>query len=221
MKTKSTFRIMKIAVIAVALFITSCASTRVTSDWKDESYQKKPEKVVVMALLNEAAERRLMEDEFVGALNAAGINALPGYAVLTEGKPDKEIVAAKVRELGADTLLMTKLVDRKTERNYVPGTPYLPPASYYDWYGYYGGFYPPPPGYYPGYPPGYYPPGYSPGYLVERVYDVAEANLYDVKTGKLVWSAVTENEIRGNDRKAIKSYVSEILKSLRKKNLVR
>lgn len=215
--------------LAAALLIaSSCASTRVTSDWKDESYVKKPGKILVLALLNDGAQRRLMEDELVSQLKSEGIDAIPGYTVLPEGKPqDKEVIAAKVREVGADTLLLTRLVDKKTVQEYVPGTPYYPPTAYHDWYGYYGGFYPAYPGYArgyapggpPPYPPGY-PPGYSPGYTTETVYNIAEANLYDAATGKIVWSARTESQAQGNDERAIKSYVSQIMKSLRKQNVI-
>ncbi len=221
MRTNYTY--MRVTLIAAALVLASCASTRVTSDWADESYRKQPNKVVVMALMDQIAERRLIEDEFVSEFKSSGVEALASYAVLPEAKPgDREAIAAKVRELGADALLMARLVDRKTERDYVPGAPYIPPASYYDLHSYYGRFYPPGfySGPYAGFYSGAYPGGYSPGYVTERVYGIAEANLYDVTTGKLVWSAVTETEMRGNNRKEIKSYVDQVVKSLRKKNLV-
>jgi hypothetical protein len=136
---------------------------------------------------------------------------------------DKETIAAKVKDAGADAVLMTRLTDKKTVRDYVPGTAYMPPPSYLDWYGYYGGFFTPYP---PGYPPGYpgsaavYPPGYMPGYVEETVYDIAEANLYDAETGKLIWSAVTESPVQGNDNKAIKSYVAKVLDAMRKQRLM-
>jgi hypothetical protein len=53
-----------------------------------------------------------------------------------------------------------------------------------------------------------------------RLYNIAEANLYDAATGKIVWSARTESQAQGNDEKAIKSYVSQIMKSLRKQNVI-
>ena len=221
MRTNYTY-IKQLMLITVALVLTSCASTRVTSDWSDVSYQKKPNKVVVMALINERANRRLIEDEFVREFRKSGLEAQASYAVLPEAKPgDKEAVEAKVKELGADALLMSRLIDRKTERDYVPGTTYVPPAGYYDWPSYYHGFYPS--GFYPGPYAGYYggyPGGYSSGYVTERVYYIAETNLYDVTTGRLVWSAVTKTEMRGDNRKEIKSYVDEVAKALREKNLV-
>jgi hypothetical protein len=113
-------------------------------------------------------------------------------------------VAAKVKEVGADALLLARLVDRKTVQEYVPGTPYYPPMSYRNWQNYYGG----------------YSPAYSPGYTTEIVYTIAEANLYDTATGKIVWSAVTETEMSGNDQKAIRSYASELLEAMRKQELI-
>ncbi len=210
--------------IAAAMFVvTACATTKVTSDWKDPSYGKKPGKVLVLALSNDGGQRRLLEDELAGRMKSAGMDAIPGYTVLPEdGRANKEVVAAKVRELGADAVFTNRLVDRKTVQEYVPGTPYYPPEAYHDLYGYYDGFYPP---YGPGYggygAGGVPPPRYSPGYTRETVYNIAEANLYDAATGTLVWSARTESEMRGNDRKAVNSYASEIMKSLQKQGLVR
>jgi hypothetical protein len=215
--------------LAALLIISACATTRVTSDWKESSYRKKPQNILVLSLTKDGAERRLMEDELASRLKSAGVTAVPSYTVLPGAGPaDKETIAAKVRELGADAVLTTRLVDRKTVEEYVPGAAYYPPASYYNLYGYYDGFYPPyPPGYtYPpgygagGYAPPYPPPAYPPGYTKETVYNIAEANLYDGATGKLVWSARTETEMGGNDRKAVKSYTSKIVKTLEKRGLV-
>jgi hypothetical protein len=218
-----------LSIVAAIFLVTACATTKVTSDWKDPSYAGKPGKVLVLALLDDAGQRRLMEDELTGRMKSAGMDAIASYTVLPEAKPsDKEAVAAKVRELGADAVFTTRLVDRRTVQEYVPGTAYYPPAAYHNLYSYYDGVSRPYPPAYRGYPPGYgaggvgpYPPAYSQGYTREAVYNIAEANMYDAVTGTLIWSARTESEMRGNDRKAINSYASEIMKSLEKQGLVK
>ena len=205
MKPTNGNKQMLLTFVAAALVLASCSSTRVTSDWADQSYQKKPGKVMVVALAQQNADLRLVEDEFVNQLKSSGVDAVPSYAVLPDtAQRDKTAVEAKARELGADAVLVTRLVDRKTEREYVPGTPYGPGP----YGGYYGGYY------------GAHPGGYSPGYVTEREYGIADANLYDVTTGKPVWSAVTETEMHGNNRKEIRSFVDQVVKDLKKKDMI-
>jgi hypothetical protein len=52
------------------------------------------------------------------------------------------------------------------------------------------------------------------------VYGIAETNLYDLTTGKPAWSAVTETELRGDNREDIKSFVDVVVKSLKEKELI-
>ena len=205
----------------MVLVAAACATSHVVSDWKDQSYQKKPQKIMVVALLDQQADRRMVEDELSKQLREEGTNAVPAYTVLPDGKrAGKELLQAKVGELGADAVLMTKLLDKKTVRDYVPGQTYFPPSAFGDWRGYYGGYYPPMGAYPPGFAGPGYPPVSSPGYAVQKEYAVAEANLYDAASGKLIWSAVTETEIRGNDQKAIRSYASRVMKSLLDQGLI-
>jgi hypothetical protein len=203
-----------LSVFLAALVLTACASTRVTSDWSDPSYGKQPAKVLVLSSAKQTADLRLVEEAFAAELKSSGVDAVPGYTVLPEGKRiGKEAVEAKARDIDADALLVAKLVDRKTERDYIPGAAYGPPAGYYGYSGYYPGLYG---GFYDAYPGG----GYSAGYVTERVYGIAEATLYDLATGKPVWSATTETEMRGNNRKEIKSYVEQVVKAMKKKDLI-
>ena len=47
---------------------------------------------------------------------------MPASTVMPgNGPAGKEMIEAKLRELGADAVLMTKLLDRKTVREYAPG----------------------------------------------------------------------------------------------------
>lgn len=219
MKINGVVLLRRFATPAAILIALSCASTRVTTDWKDQAYQKKPQKVLVLAMMGDDAYRRLLEDELVNQLKAEGIDAIPGYTVWPENKlPGKKDLAAEIKEVGADTLFLTRLVDRKKVEEYTPGPIYTPPPAYYNWPSYYGGFYQPYGSYHPGHASPYaYAPG---GYSTEIIYDIAEANLYDAATEKLIWSAVTESETSGSDRREIKSYVQQIMKALRKQKLL-
>lgn len=211
---------------ASVILISGCVSTRITASWKDESYREKPRKIVVLAAITDMTQRRITEDKLVRRLRKAGVHAIQGYVAFPEGEQEETAIASRLSEVEADALLTTKVVGRKKVREYFPGPGYYPPISEQDWCAYSSGFYNPysyPPGFAPLNPGGYGPPfpsGYSPGYIEENIYEIAETDLYDAETGKIVWSAVSETRIMGNAQADVGSYVTEIVKSLEKKKVI-
>ena len=49
---------------------------------------------------------------------------------------------------------------------------------------------------------------------------MAEANLYDVANGKLIWTASTETKVGEKIQKIIKNYVAVIMDAMRKQKVV-
>jgi hypothetical protein len=160
---------------------------------------------MVIGIAKNAANKRTLEEEFVKSITLLGTDAVASYAILPNDKDgDKDAIAAKMKELGADAVLITRIADRETVYNYVPDV-YAPPPYYCTWQN-------------------YYTFGCSnissPGYVDEAKYAIMETNLYDAGNDKLVWSASSETEISGNDQKFIKSYVKEIVKNMIKQHLL-
>ena len=177
----------------VVLLLSGCVSTRLTAVWKDVAYQAHPTKVMVIGVAKTPLKRRIFEDEFVAQLKAHRTDAVASYKVLSDKKQDdQEAIAAKVKELDADTVLITRLVSKKTVKVYVPSMPYYPPLYYGRW-------------------PDYYDYGYrtmyTPGYMTEEEFAVMETNLYDAASDNLIWAATSETEIRGSDQSQIKEYI--------------
>jgi hypothetical protein len=207
-----------VLMMAAALFA-ACATTEVTAVWKDGSYQGKPGKVFVYAMLKNQTNRRIAEDEFVNTFKSRSIVAVPSYTVFPGDElVKKEVLDEKLKAQGFDTLLLTQLTGSRKEQVQVPGTviyqpmpPIYQPQPYVQtWPGYYNR--------------GYYNTGYtavySPSYTTEEEYVAAEANLYDVATEKLIWTVVTETKIGGNVEKMIKTYVAVIMGEMRKHKLL-
>ncbi|MBI3480547.1 MAG: hypothetical protein HY016_09375 [Nitrosomonadales bacterium] len=187
-------------VILVAMLVTACASTQLNAVWKDPAYQTRPNRVMVIGVAKNPLNRRLFEDEFVAQLKARGTDAIASYTVVPDKQQsDHEIIAAKVKELGADTILITRLVSKKIVKTYVPRTPYYPPAYY-------------------GYWPDYYGHGYryiyEPGYIAEDEYAVMETNLYEAKDDKLVWAASSETGIMDSSPSLIQGYIGVMVKNM-------
>jgi hypothetical protein len=182
------------------MLVTACASTQLTSVWKDPSYQTRPAKIMVVGVAKNPINRRLFEDEFVLQFKARGTEAIASYTVLPDRQQDdREAIAAKVKELGADTILITRLVSRKIVQVYVPGTPYFPPPYYGSWPDYYGYGY-------------HYM--YTPGYIAEDEYAVIETNLYEAKSNKLIWAASSETGISDSDQSLIHGYIGVMVKNM-------
>lgn len=198
----------------IAMLLGACAATQITSDWKEQSYQGPPRKIVVIAIAKNPGNRRIFEDEFVRRLKEHGTDAVAGYTRIPDQKQgNRQATADMMKQENADAVLITRLTDRKTVKTYVPGTM----APYGAWYDRYPSYYGTWPDYY-----GYgYQAMYSPGYLAEEEYALIETNLYQAGNEKLIWSAISETEIRGSDPKFIKSYVDKMIESMTKHNLIK
>jgi hypothetical protein len=186
--------------ILVSMLLAACASTQLNSVWKDPSYQTRPAKVMVVAVAKNSINRRVFEDEFVQQHQSRRTTAIARYTILPDKQQgDQEVIAKKVAELGADTVLITRLISKKTVQVYVPGTPYYPPPFYNSW-------------------PDYYGYGYhymsTPGYIAEDEYAVMETNLYEAKSNKLIWAASSETGINGSDQNMIQGYVKVMVKNM-------
>ncbi|MBT1071052.1 hypothetical protein [Pelotalea chapellei] len=205
--------------LVVALFSGGCSSTTITSHWKDQSYQGPPRKIMVVGVAKKPSNRRVFEDEFVRRLREADINAIASYPIIPDQKQGNEkLIAAKVKESGADAVLITRFGNRKTVRTYVPGTMTHTPSSFY--YGAWRDHYP---AYY-GTWPDYYGYGsqmvYTPGYVDEDEYALMETNLYAAGDNRLIWSASSETEIRGSDEKMIKSFIGRMVKTMKEQKVL-
>lgn len=186
--------------------LSACATTTPTAVWKDPSYHSRPVKVMVIGVAKNPLNRRLFEDEFVVQLKARGTEAIASYTVLPDQQQDdQKAVASKVRELGADSVLISRLVSKKTVRVYVPGTVYYPPPYYNTWPDYYG------------YGHRYL---YTPGYVAEDEYAIIETNLYEAGNDRLVWAASAETGLNGSDVKLIKSYIGTMVDRMAENGLL-
>jgi hypothetical protein len=191
------------------LAVVACATTELTHVWKDGKFQAIPvKKVVVVGIAKEPAKRQLFEDEFAQRLLAHGVSVIKSYTIMTlEELKDKQGAAAKLRELGADAVLATRLIDKKTVETYYPPTySYAPAGGYYGWGGYYG-------------------MGYSymasPGYTVSEEVAKLETNIYDTKSEGLIWSALSDTWLdRAAPDKLVSSFIGVIVDRMTKDGII-
>ena len=189
--------ICSLSVVIIVTMLASCApTTKVNSVWKDDHYQGPIRKITVIGASEKKAVRQLFEDEFVRELKVHGTDALASHTVLPlDQLADKEKAAAKIRSLGADTVLIARLVDKKTVQTSLPSQPYIIPYYYNYFSSYYGQI-------------------ITPVYIVQDDYAYVETNLYDLKTEKLIWSARSETWMVESDDTLIKAFIKVMVDRL-------
>jgi len=171
-----------VSAVAASILLAACATTKFTSVWKDETYQGHPTKIMVIGVSNTPAARRIFEDEFVKELKDHETGAIVSYTTLPDQSlGDKGAIITTAKEVGADTVLITKAVGRRT--------------------GAAGG----------------------PWEVYQDEYIDTETNIYDMKSGKLVWTASSETWINENtsERSRIRAFVKVIVRRLSEQKLVK
>lgn len=197
-----------LSIISAFLF-GSCTTTTVMTDvWKDKTYQGKPQKIIVIMVTKYPDMRNLFEDRFVGELNSRGNNAFQSYTVVPFGQlRDRELVKSKILSSGADTVLVSRLLDTKTIESFRPGlvtvVPFIVPDYYYNWWGYYN--------------VAFVDYGYTGDVQVAYI----ETNLYDVTTEKLIWTGHSKTERTEGEQQLITAFVKLMIKKIESAGLIK
>ena len=201
--------------LLLPLLLVACSRTTIDSAWKDPAFQGKVRTVYVIGISKNDTNRRIFEDEFSRQLQQHGAVGIPSYNdLLAPADASKETVAELMRKNGADSVLMTRLLDKRTEQVVNPGRvsgywssgyPYTPSPYYSNWGGYYDRR---------------YELIYEPATVTRFVVATIEANLYELQSGKLIWSAQLETMLDGNRQKLIDGFATVVINDLRKRGLL-
>ena len=202
-----------LAAAATAFVLAACQNqTTLQSAWYDTSYKGGPfKKFVVIASDGTTADSRVFEDIFVAKLQAAGVQAVPGYTTVPpDARRQESSFAPAVAATGADGVILVRLlrVETKTQVS----TVMMPGPMMGPWGGFYG------PGFYGG---GFYCGGFYAAPDVTQ-YDVAsvETNVYNVANKSLVWAATTQTVNPTTVAQEAPVYADTIIGQLRQRNLL-
>jgi hypothetical protein len=171
------------SLLLVTLLLTACQTTTIQSAWFDPNFKGSPmQKVGVVAVGTNLANRRVFEDIFAQRLRDAGVDGVAGWTVIPDDARAAEApFTAAVTRTGAQGLLVVRLlgVDTRTQV-----TTTMVPTSSVMWGGSrWGG----------GWGGGSFGPSMVPVSEIQQ-YDLAmvETTLYEVATGRVVWAATTQ-----------------------------
>ncbi|MEO8428936.1 MAG: hypothetical protein ABI651_17715 [Verrucomicrobiota bacterium] len=206
--------IRQLAVAALTLSLCGCASTSVKQTWKSPTYTGGPvKKIAVLAVDQRDLYRKAVESHFVYQLDQDGQSAFVTYKVLNLAaiKADKQASATSLRENGADTLLLVRLVNQTTYATEARATPsyFTPTVSGYEnneWYGYYS--------------IAFMDMGIVWGDSKSEVY--LDSSLFDLKTGYRLWRGLTTTVLKEEtDRiEELSTLVVKVLAAMRKDGLI-
>lgn len=191
----------------LVILLSGCSSTQIKSVWKDPSYLGRPQRVMVIGVFKEPITRRIVEDEFTLQLKTKGLDAIASYTILADkSQSDQAVISKMVTQLGVDSVLITRLVSKRSVRVYYPATVSHRPSHYWKWHD-------------------YYRDGFdmvsTPGYSTKQEFALMETNLYDERSENLLWAATTETGVNNLNQTLIKPYIGSILNIMVDSGLIR
>lgn len=165
----------RLLIVAGVLLVSGCATTKLLSVWKDPEYAGTPRNIMIIGVMANKGFAQEFEAEFARQLKARGIGAVASSAVLpADVKLDKDVIAAKMQEIGADTVIITRVIEKR-EIASAPASPAF--QRQVQWYGFYTISYD----------------------NLQSMMAGTQTNVYDLKTERLIWTAVSETWIEGSE----------------------
>lgn len=193
--------IARSAAVGALLLLAGCATSTLTTKFRDPNVGELAfDKIAAVAITTNGPQRRLAEAEMARQI---GPDALPLSQVLPEdlGQDHAALRETLARE-GFDGAVTMRLLDIQTalamQRDPVP-TQYMQMWDYYTWT---------------------WAAVTEPQYLTAEVFVEVEVNIYDVKSGKLLWSGVNRSERPQLVETLIKDVAPNVRRTLQREGLL-
>lgn len=184
-----------IGLAALTLLALACHSTKIAHVWVPpdtpvQSYQR----LMIVALAPTAGARSQYENDFVDKLSNASVLAVASINVIPDVHDiDRKTVEAWLAKYNLDGVVLTRVVDVTHTSEYIPPT--------YTLAGWYGAWAVPT----------------SPGRVIENTSVSLETDLFDAKTEKLMYSAVTRSYDPASRTKVIHAVIDALVGDLTKR----
>jgi len=157
------------------LLLAACASVSISDSWSDPMFAgTKYRKILVLGISANDTHRRVFEDSFARALQAAGAQVIPAYTLIPEaGQIASTRITEAVQQSGVDGVMVTRLTRVEHKVDVSPGT--VMPAYGTGFYGWYGGAW-----------------AATPPTVSQYEVLTLETTLWDAAQQKAVWSALSK-----------------------------
>jgi PBP1b-binding outer membrane lipoprotein LpoB len=180
-----------------AFLIISCAGTEVTQKQVDDAYKEKPvSDILVIAITGNEHNRRSFEKKFVAHLKSVGVDAVASEESIPM-PPDldlkKETILNAVNQYKNDAVIITQLIGKEARDVYNRGGVTRM---------------------------GYFSYSRNPGYSSTSTTVRLETNLYDAKTGKLIWSGVSKTLSKDSTDRIMNDVIKAVITQLKQNKLI-
>ena len=180
-----------------AFLIISCAGTDVTQKQVDDAYKEKPvSDILVIAITGNEHNRRSFEKKFVAHLKSVGVEAVASEESIPM-PPDldlkKETILNAVNQYENDAVIITQLIGKEARDVYNRGGVTRM---------------------------GYFSYSRNPGYSSTSTTVRLETNLYDAKTGKLIWSGVSKTLSKDSTDRIMNDVIKAVITQLKQNKLI-
>jgi hypothetical protein len=214
----------RVTLLAGCLMLTACSSTTVNRSWKSTEFTARINTPYIIGISKDELKRRVFEDRFSDKLSKYGVRGIASYKDLATSKEtDKKVIAQKAAANGADSVLMVRVINERTEQVVEPGKitstssgPYYAGESYRSRGDYY------PEAHYHDYG-NYYAQSSQTIYEPPRVTNfkivTLEANLYDAKSAKMIWSAQLDLVDDAPADKLLQDFINTAIEDMHSKGL--
>jgi len=195
-----------LSLLLVTLTLSSCQTTSLQSAWFDPNFTGGPmHRIAIVAVGVNFANRRVTEDVFAQRLRAVGVDGAAGWTVIPdEARETQEPFTAAVMKSGAQGLLMVRLLGVDT-RTQVTTTMVATTGPVWGGPAWGGGW----------------------GTTMVPVTQVSQSNLaivetslYDVATGRAVWSGNTQTLNPSSVQREVPGLADVIIGELRARGLI-
>ena len=199
-------------ILLIAAFtLAACSSTKtsIPLSWRNPGVEQTVfKKLFVIGVGENEGARRLFEDTFAKALAGQGTSAQASWGLLPQStRLTEEQIRGAIEGGDFDGVLISRMLSVDQEQEYVPGSAYTVPTTYYG-YGYYG----------------YYGSSFAtvhePGYFKTNTTFRVETNLYSVATSDLVWSGQSDTLNPESLTDVIDSMTAAVAKKLKEEKLI-
>jgi hypothetical protein len=195
-----------ISLLLVTLTLTACQTTSLQSAWFDPNFTGGPmHRIAVVAVGVNFANRRVTEDAFAQRFRAVGVDGAAGWTVIPDdARETQEPFTAALMKSGAQGLLMVRLLGVDT-RTQVTTTMVATTGPMWGGPAWGGGW----------------------GTTMVPVTQVSQSNLavvettlYDVATGRAVWSGNTQTLNPSSVQREVPGLADVIIGELRTRGLI-
>ncbi len=101
---------LRLGLFIVFFLFIACTSSKFVI-WKDKTYQGHAEKILVINAFQNVESRKIFEEALVKTLKERGVDSVVRHAVIRDSVMlDKGTFVAQAKEVGADTILITRPV---------------------------------------------------------------------------------------------------------------